>query len=95
MNLCTPACLASFASLTDAWWLISKVRPGIQVAQWVVRQAGKMQNGFEAFDILQSYITNVFADFRDLCDTVAEGAALEKIGVESNDFMPRLQQHWY
>ena len=54
-----------------------------------------MQNGFEAFDILQSYITNVFADFRDLCDTVTEGAALEKIGVESNNFMPRLQQHWY
>src|ERR1700744_3518645 len=30
MNLCTPACLASLASLTDAWWLISKVRPGFR-----------------------------------------------------------------
>src|ERR1700733_2960370 len=30
MNLSTPACLASLASLTEAWWLISKVRPGFR-----------------------------------------------------------------
>src|ERR1700733_2601557 len=30
MNLCTPACLANLASLTDASWLISKVRPGFR-----------------------------------------------------------------
>src|SRR5882757_1988907 len=30
MNLCTPACLANLASLTDAAWLISKVRPGFR-----------------------------------------------------------------
>src|SRR5271170_363745 len=30
MNLCTPACLANLASFTDAWWLISKVRPGFR-----------------------------------------------------------------
>ena len=54
-----------------------------------------MQNGLEAFDILEGYIANVFADFRNLGDPITEGAALEKIGVEPNNFMPGLQQHWY
>ncbi len=65
----------------------------IQVAQGIVGKPGKMQNGFEALDIGQGYIANVLADLGDLCDPIAEGAALEKIGVEPNYFMPCLQQH--
>jgi hypothetical protein len=54
-----------------------------------------MENGIEALHILQGRIANVFADLRDLCDPVTEGAALEKISIEPNYFMPGLQQHWH
>ena len=67
----------------------------IQVAQGIVRKARKMKNGIEALHILEGCIANVFADLRDLCDPVAEGAALEKISIEPNYFMPCLQEHWH
>jgi hypothetical protein len=67
----------------------------IQVAQGIVRKAGKMENGVKALHILQGRITNVFADLRYVGDPVTEGAALEKVSIEPNYFMPCLQQHWH
>jgi hypothetical protein len=68
----------------------------IEVAQRVVRQAGKMQHGVEAEEIRHLEFADVFAQARDVVDRTAalERATLVKVAVAAEHIVSGLEQRW-
>jgi len=66
---------------------------GVQVAERIVGQAGEMQHGVEAFQLIRLDIPNILSDCGHFDDTVTVRAPLIKIAVEPHDFVTMLQQH--
>jgi hypothetical protein len=54
-----------------------------------------MKDGVEAIYICQGRIADILAQLGDIRDPVTESAALEKVRVEADYFMPGFQQHWH
>ena len=62
--------------------------PRIVVTQRIIRQGSQVNDCVESFDIIKSYVANVFSDVWYVGQLSDEGAVTKKIGVESCDIVP-------